>query len=199
MWKVLSPGLLALVLVQAVPPAPAQEAKPDAKAVQELKKENPVPPATGKTDQTSTLDPSAKAPGLSKDTTVMIDGVLAAPGAPAAGETAPAKHSARIAADDTLPIAAYRLRYLTADQWRAIAGQLGRQRRIAPAGGETGGGGATVVGALVPASSLGALAPVPEDLATRFAELRGAGYMRAGGKLVLVDLANMLVIGVVEG
>lgn len=137
---------------------------------------------------------------LAEDTDVLVDGVLAVPGAPAESETTPAKHSARIAADDRLPIAAFRLRRLTDDQRREIAQQLGSQRRIQPAaGGDAASAGDAVVGALVPASALDALTPVPEALAAKFAELRGAGFMRAGGKLLLVDLDNMLVIGVLEG
>jgi hypothetical protein len=37
--------------------------------------------------------------------------------------------------------------------------------------------------------------PVPDTVATKSTELRGAGYMGTAGKLVLVDLDNQLVIG----
>ena len=130
----------------------------------------------------------------------IVDGALAVPGALAETETTPAKHSARIAADDKLPIAAFRLRRLTEAQRREIAQLLGSQRRIVPAGGGNAAvAGDMVVGALVPASALDALTPVPDAVAAKFAELRGAGFMRAEGKLLLVDLDNMLVIGVLEG
>ena len=38
----------------------------------------------------------------------------------------------------------------------------------------------------------------PEALAAKFPQLRGAGFMRAGGRLVLVDLNESLVIGVLD-
>ena len=138
-------------------------------------------------------EPGAKAP----DANVLVNGVLAVPGASADVDTTPAKFSARNAASDQLPIAAFRLKHLTGDQRREIVQQFGKPRdlAIAPAGAA----GNYVVGSEVPAVvALQELAPLPEALLAKLPELRGAGFMRAGGKLVLVDLDNSLVIGVFE-
>lgn len=199
MPKLLFPFLISVVaIIHASPSAVAQD-KVDSKKIEEIKKTDPVPPATGKnvSEQAGTQEPSSKTPGTSKNTDIFVNGVLAVPGISADNETAPAKHSPRIAADDRLPIAAYRLRRLNDAQRREIAQQLAAPRRIAPASGRDG-DGQVVVGALVPATDLDSLASVPEGVSTKFPELRGAGYTRTGGKLVLVDLDNMLVIGVLD-
>ena len=192
--------LVAFALLQAAPVALA-EGKVDSQKVEEVKKNDPVPPATGKNlpEQAGAQEPSSKAQGTAKDADVFVNGVLTVPGAPKDTETTPAKHSERVAADDKLPIAAFRLRRLTEDQLLEIAQQLAPPRRITPAGNDTMGEQQAIVGALVPSTALDALVPVPEAVAAKFPELRGAGSMRAGGKLLLVDLDNMLVIGVLEG
>ena len=195
MAKLLFPGLLvAAALVQAVPVASAQD-KVDEQKVQELKKTNPLPPATGtsKPEQAGTQEPGSKVK-TAKDAHAFANGVLNVPGASAEVDTAPSKVSARNAASDQLPIAAFRLKHLTGEQRRQIAQRLGAQRDLAM--GSAGAAGGYVVGSEVPAAvGLQGLAPLPDALA-EFPELRGVGFMRAGGKLVLVDLDNMLVIGV---
>jgi hypothetical protein len=187
-------------IIHASPNAFAQD-KADGKQVEEIKRTDPVPPATGKNlpEQAGTQEPSSKVQGTSKSTDTFVNGVLAIPGIAPESETAPAKFSERIAADDRLPIAAYRLRRLNDTDLREVAQQLAAPRRIAPAAGSDGGGDtAVVVGALVPANDLDSLTSVPEAVSAKFAELRGTGYRRAGGKTVLVDLDNMLVIGVLD-
>jgi hypothetical protein len=44
--------------------------------------------------------------------------------------------------------------------------------------------------------ALGDLSPVPEALAAKFPEPRGDAFMRSSGKLLIIDAANRLVIGV---
>jgi hypothetical protein len=200
MTKLLFSSVVVLALLQVAPVALA-EGKVDGQKVEEVKKDDPVPPATGKNlpEQAGAQEPSSKAQGTATDADVFVNGVLTVPGAPKDTETTPAKHSERVAADDKLPIAAFRLRRLTDDQRREIAQQLAPPRRITPAGNDTMGEQQAIVGALVPSTALDALIPVPEAVAAKFPELRGAGFMRAGGKLLLVDLDNMLVIGVLEG
>jgi predicted HAD superfamily phosphohydrolase YqeG len=39
---------------------------------------------------------------------------------------------------------------------------------------------------------------LPEALVAKLPELSGTGFMHAGGKLVLVDLDNNLVVGVLD-
>lgn len=198
MPKLVFPAVVVAALLQAMPVASAQE-KVDGQKVEDIKKENPVPPATGKNlpEQAGTQEPSSKVKGTSQDTTVFVNGVLNVPGAATDTETTPSTVSTRNAGSDKLPIAAFRLGHLTGDQRREIAQELGRQHAlaIAPAGASAD----YIVGSEVPAPvALQELAPVPEALAARFPGLRGAGFMHAGGKLVVVDLDNSLVIGVLD-
>lgn len=171
--------------------------KADAPTKQELKKTDTVPPATGKDlpEKAGTSEPSSKIKGLNPDADVFVNGSLAVPGAAADTETTPSKFSARNAESDKLPIAAYRLKHLTDDQRREIVQMIGKQRDLAIA--PTGAADIAVVGAQVPAPvALQELAPLPDELVAKIPELGGTGFMRVGGKLVLVDLDNSLVIGV---
>lgn len=114
------------------------------------------------------------------------------PGAATDTGTTPSTFSVRNAKSDQLPIAVFRLKRLTDDQRREMVGKP-RDLAIAPAGAAE----IYMVGAQVPAAvALQELAPLPNDLVARVPELGGKGLMRAGGKLVLVDLDNSLVIGV---
>jgi hypothetical protein len=128
---------------------------------------------------------------------VFVNGSLAVPGAPADTDTTPSKFSARNAASDQLPTAAFRLKHLTDDQWREIHHLLTGGRgglALSPGGGEE---PLAIVGAGVPVEiALRDLAPVPEAVAAKFPELRGTTFMRSGGKLLLVAPANRIVIGV---
>lgn len=130
---------------------------------------------------------------------VFVNGALAVPGAPTDVDTVPSKFSARTAADDQVPITAYRLRHLTDEQTREISSKLTGEQGGAfrPAGAQD---SHAIVGALIPADiALNDLAPVPEPLAAKFPELRGAVFMRSAGKLLIVDDDNRLVIGVLSG
>lgn len=182
-------GIGVAVGKDTVPPARAEE----------LKKQDTVPPATGKSvpEQAGTQEPSSRVPSA-KDADVLTNGVLTVPGAPADVDTAPAKFSARTAADDQTPIVGYRLRHLTNDQRREIVQALSPQRdAFRPAGAND---GYAIIGAEIPAGvALQALAPVPDALAARFPALKGAAFMRSEGKVLVVDPGNNLVIGVLGG
>ena len=114
---------LAAICVAAAHPALGQGAV-DNKTAQELKKEDSVPPATGRSlpEQAGTTEPSSKAKS-GTDENVFVNGVLTVPGAPTDVDTAPAKFSERTAADDRLPIVGYRLKQLSEAQRREIAQQ----------------------------------------------------------------------------
>jgi hypothetical protein len=136
-------------------------------------------------------------PAKAPDGKALVDGALAVPGAPADVDTVPSKFSARNAASDKLPIAAFRLKHLSDEQRREIVQALDGARDLALSPADV--AGTYVVGSQVPSSvALQAPAPVPEALAAKFPQLRGAGFMRAGGRLVLVDLNESLVIGVLD-
>jgi hypothetical protein len=198
MAKLLFSSLVVVALVQTVPAALAQ-GQVDEQKVQELEKSSPLPPSTGDSpsEKGGKQEPGSKVQ-TAKDAPVFAKGVLNLPGASVEVDTAPSTVSARNAASDRLPIAAFRLKHLTDDQRREIAQELLKQRDLAI--GPAGVIGDYVVGSEVPAAvALQELAPLPDALVAKFPELRGAGVMRAGGKLVLVDLDNSLVIGVLDG
>lgn len=198
MPRLLIPTTLALAIAGGAGYAPAQD-KVDGQTVQELKKQDSVPTAgRNQSEQAGTQEPSSKVKNISKDEDVLANGVLTAPGAPTNVDTAPAKYSARTAADDQVAIAGYRLRHLTDDQRREIVRGLGPQRE-ATSGSVAANDAYAVVGAEVPSVvALQSLTPMPEALAAKFPGLRGTGFMRAGGKVLVVDLDNSLVIGVLE-
>ena len=191
---------LAFALVGSVGFGLAQDKVGSSKA-EALQKQDTVPPVVGKnlSEQAGTTEPSSKVKG-SASADVFVNGVLAVPGAPTEVHTTPAKFSARTAADDQLPIAAYRLRHLTDDQRRDIYQQLSRERgggfRPAAANDDD---QHAVVGALVPANiALNGLSPIPVAVAARFSELRDVAFTRSTGKLLLIDPINRLVIGVLS-
>jgi hypothetical protein len=162
----------------------AQE-KVDGDKTQELKQSDPVPPATGKglPDQAGTQEPSTKGSGHKTDTGVLVDGVLAVPGAATDGQTAPSKYSARNAEIDKLPTAAFRLHDLTDAQKREIYEHLHRGPgglALSPAH--------AMVGAEIPTEiALRDLRPTPDSLTAKFPELRGTSY--------LVESPNVLIVG----
>jgi hypothetical protein len=161
---------------------------------QELKKEDPVPPATdaNKPEQGGKQEPSAKIQGTDGNSAAFENGTLTAQGAPTDVDTAPSKFSTRTAADDALPTAAYRLRHLSAAQKGSIYREMGK----VPATATTADGEA-VIGAAVPLNLiLGGLAPVPDSVTSQFPELRGLAFATLAGKLALVDPTMRIVVDV---
>ena len=120
----LSVVALAAICLAVANPAFSQGAV-DAKTTKDLKKEDSVPPATGRnlSEQAGTTEPSSKVKS-GTDEDIFVNGVLTVPGAPTDVDTVPSKFSERTAADDRLPIVGYRLKHLSADQRREIALQL---------------------------------------------------------------------------
>jgi len=154
--------------------------------------------AQGKVDGQTTQEPSSKIQNMSRDENVFVNGVLAVPGASVDVDTAPAKFSARTAADDQLPIIGYRLRHLTDNQRREIVQGLGPQR--AASGSAAANDAYAVIGAEVPSRVvLQFLTPVREALVKKFPELKGTAFMSAAGKTLRVDSGNSRVVGVLEG
>lgn len=193
---------IALVITVAAHAGHTQaQDKVETQKVQELKKQDTVPPATGRNlpEQAGAQEPSSKIQGTSKNENVFENGVLAVPGAQTDVDTAPAKFSPRTAADDRLAIADYRLKHLTADQRSEILQGLGPQRGAVSASA-AGNDAYAVVGAEVPSAvALYSLTPTPNTLVQKFPELRGTAFMDAAGKMLVVDLDNSLVIGVLGG
>ena len=192
---------IALVLFGGISFAAAQNtaqpepANPQPAAPNQTKKDT-VPPATDKSEETraGTTEPSSKVKSTA-DTAVFVDGVLAVPGAPTDVDTAPAKFSARTAADDAVPIAGYVLRHLTDEQRSAIIQSVRSKRLTKVAAVLT--DSAIIVGSLVPAAvALEGLSPLPEDVIASLPEMRTVMFATAGDKLLLINPRTLVVIGV---
>jgi hypothetical protein len=194
-------ALLVAALFAASPllgvTAHAQEA-----AKREIKKDNPLPPSgsaggQNHSDQNAKQESSSKVTGTNPTPEVFVNGSLTAPGAPADVDTTPAKFSARTAADDKLPIAAYRLKYLTDEQHKIVREAIG-------GAASTGSGsraldGFATVGAEVPtAAALGDLKPIPQAVIAQLPALDGTVYTMSEGKLLLVNATTRVVVGVLE-
>jgi hypothetical protein len=174
--------------------ASAQD-KVDGQTTQELKKVDPVPPATGQSlpDQAGTQEPSTKGKGTRSNVDVFVDGALAVPGAPADTQTVPSKYSARNADIDKLPTVSLRLFHLSDAQRQEIYGLL-----------HTGPGGLALSpahatpGAEIPADiALRDTRPTPDSVVAKFPELQGSGYLIEGPHVLLVG-TNNVVFGVLS-
>ena len=155
-----------------------------------------VPPATDKSESTraGTQEPSAKVEGTAEKG-VFEKGTLTAPGAPIDVDTAPAKFSARAAADDALPIAAYTLKHLSDEQRRAISEAVRNEGRAAA----TPDANFARVGVQVPtAVALTALNPLPDKITSSIPEMSGVMFSRVAEKIVLINPRTGVVIGVVD-
>jgi hypothetical protein len=157
-----------------------------------------VPPATDKSESTraGTQEPSAKAgEATQNDKGAFEKGVLTAPGALTDVDTAPAKFSARTAADDALPIAGYTLKHLSNDQRRAISEAV-RNEGSAEA---TPDADFARVGSQVPlAIALTALKPLPDKVTGMLPEMSDVMFTMAAEKVVLINPRTRVVIGVIE-
>jgi hypothetical protein len=183
---------------------PGMQAAPDgsSKTIVEPKSSEPnrtakdtVPPATDKSEATraGAQEPSAKIEGTA--TGAFERGTLTAPGALTDVDTAPAKFSARTAADDALPIAAYTLKHLTDDQRRAILASVGREGSVGPKLNAD----FANVGALVPtAVALSALQPLPDSVTASIPGMNAVRFAKVAEKIVLANPRTRVVIGVLE-
>lgn len=175
-------------------PAQPEPANPQPKAANETKKD-PVPPATDKSEatQAGVQEPSSKIKS-SADTAVSVNGVLTAPGAATNVDTAPAKFSPRNASDDALPIAAYALKHLSADQRRGLLETLRVQRGNQSKNVNE---DFAAVGAEVPtATAVGGLSAVPDSVTANLPSLRGVAFTVVGEKVVLINPRTRVVVGV---
>jgi hypothetical protein len=182
----------AILLLAAGSALAQQEPQPKP---QDLKKEDPVPPATdqNKSEQGGKQEPSAKITGTEGNPAAFANGKLTAPGAPVDVDTAPAKFSSRSAADDQLPTAAYRLRHLSAQQKSGIYGELAKAAKTSPASPNV----QAFIGAAVPLDIiLSGLQPLPDSITTKFPELNGLAFATLAGKPALVDPTMRIVADV---
>ncbi len=133
-------------------------------------------------------------------THVFVNGALAIPGAPKDVDTVPSKYSPRNDASDRLPTVAFRLKSLTDDQRREVYEQLTGQRQPLALGPGQPDDPHAIVGAEIPADlAFRDFTPVPDAVSARLPQLRGTVFMRSDGRVLLIDPANRIVIGVLPG
>jgi hypothetical protein len=174
--------LLAFAVMGAPVSAQTQDQGPG------LKKDDGVPPVTA-TDQPGQAE--KKAPDGEVAAAALSNGMLTAPGAPRDVDTAPAKFSARTAADDLVPTVGYRLKHLGADKKASVYAE------IAKLGTATNSQAPATVGEEVPTNlALGGLRPVPDTVTAQFPELRGLTFATLNGKLALIDPTMRIVVDV---
>lgn len=124
---------------------------------------------------------------------VFVNGVLNVPGAPADGQTVPAKFSQQNAADDKLPTWGHTFSDLTPEQRRAIYRSIAQQDR--ESGRETLNADTyAVVSAVLPVSVR--LQPLPADISAQIPHVKQYMSTMIGDKAVLVEPANNIVVGV---
>ncbi len=119
---------------------------------------------------------------------VLVNGVLTAPGAAADGDTAPAKFSAKNAADDKLITVAYTFKALTDEQRNAIFGALKNQPARTPIEAD--------VGTELPLATT--LNAVPDDLAAKIPQTGAYQYAVSGNRVLLVEPFNRVVVAVIS-
>jgi hypothetical protein len=185
---------MALALGATISFVSAQE-KVEQNTTQEPKKVDQGSPAAGHSpsDQAGTQQPGTKGAATNAKAGPFVNGSLAVAGAPVDTETAPSKYSARNAASDQLPIAAFRLKFLTDDQRREIHQRLtgqGGSLALSPGNQDH----YAMLGAEIPARvGLRDLKPVPDDLTAKLPELRGTRYLIDGPSVLIVDINNAVV------
>ena len=169
---------------------------------EEAKKENSLPPggsAGGPShpDQNAKQESSSKVEGTNPLPEAFVNGALTAPGAPSDVDTIPSKFSARTAADDKLPIAAYRLKYLTSDQLKGIREAIGKT--ASQGSGSRAIGGYAHIGAEIPTIvALNDLHPLPALVLEQLPAARGVAFTLSEDKVLLVNTNTRVVVGVLE-
>jgi hypothetical protein len=135
-------------------------------------------------------EPSSHAPTVPPhDTIVLMNGVLAVPGAPQETETTPSKYSARNAADDKLITLAYTFKTLPNDQRQAIYQALEGQSPVASLKAR--------IGTVLPFTV--ATRAVPEKLAARIPATEGYHFAVSDNRVLLISPVHRVVVGVFTG
>ena len=159
---------------------PSPPAEPQQQSEQE--KTQQTPPAQMDKEETRPHAETAKP----QDSAVLVNGVLAVPGAATDTDTAPSKFSEKKAADDRLVTFAYTFKLLSREErsaiYQALKGRPGGRALKAE------------IGTKIP---LGVeLRPVPDELIVRVPQTRGYDYTVAGDTVLLVSPLTRAVVGV---
>ena len=177
-------ALLGVVSVLDHRTAAAQQPAPSAEGQQQQQERAQQTPA----GKAGTEEPTSHAAAERRqDDMVLVNGVLAVPGAPTDTDMVPAKYSAKNAADDKLITVAYTFKSLTADERHAIYQALKDQSAGSAFNAEIG-------AVLPPAVELRAL---PGEVTARVPQTKDYQYAVAASRVLLVSPPTRIVVGVV--
>jgi Protein of unknown function (DUF1236) len=165
----------------SVAPASAQQSPPAAEPQQQSQQERAQQTPSG---QMGKEEPSSHA--KTSPDHVFVNGVLAVPGATTDTDMAPAKFSAKNAADDALITVAYTFKMLTPEQRRAIYEAL----KGKPAGVASN----AEVGTELPSSV--ELHAVPDEVVVQVPQTKDFQFTVANGRVLLVSPPTRIVAGV---
>ncbi len=168
-------------------PAPGSPARSLSSPRQEVEADKAMKTPSGKAGRE---EPSSHTPTVPpNDTMVFVNGTLAVPGAPQDTDTAPAKYSAKNAADDKLITLAYTFKMLPNDQRQAVFQALKDEPPVANLNAEIG----TVLAFAI------ATQVVPDRLAAKVPVTQGYYFAVSDNRVLLIEPANRAVVGVFTG
>jgi transcription initiation factor TFIID subunit TAF12 len=168
-------GMSVGLAQQPSPPAPPQPQQQQ----QQQKKAQQTPSGQAGKEESSAHSATTKP----QDNAVLVNGRLAAPGAPDNTDTTPAKFSDTNAADDRLSTFAYTFKLLSAEQRRAVYEGLKDQQSAVELEAEI----ATELPFAVELRS------VPETLVSRVPDTKGYEYVVTHGRVLVVSPTRIVV------
>jgi hypothetical protein len=189
-------GAMGVAAAQTDTPQPSRNDPPPSAPNQSSK--DTVPPGTDTSLPTrgGKQEPSSKIEGMDPTANILVNGVLTVPGALPDSETAPAKFSERTNAADQLPISAYALGHLSAEQRESLKAGLQRQLALS---GEAPSPATAAVGAEIPTEvALHGVKPLPQEIVSRLPELSGVFFTVVQNKILLVNPRHHYVIAVLQ-
>lgn len=183
-------GTMVLAIVGTVGLAIAQDrpGNPAPPGVDPARQNSPHP--GNKPEQNAKQEPSSRA-STANDTRVFVNGTLNVSGAPQDGDTAPAKFSAKNAADDKLITAGHTFNMLTLEQRRAIYQSIAGKPQQPSDSHVVAEVGATL-------EPLAAVREFPAEVSGQVPDTKAYRYTMVGDQLVLVEPNTMFVVGVID-
>lgn len=179
----------------APPESPQGQTPPGMQSAPDGSRKTVVDPEAAK------KDPVAQSPAPSQPSAqasahgIFENGVLTVTGADPDNQAAPAKFSKRTDAADQLPIAAYALKHLTADQRTRIYQVLHKSMGISSKTAAI----EPLVGAEISADIVfHGLQPLPNELVHTLPELKGLAFVRDGDKVVIVSPTMHRVLAIID-
>ena len=182
----------------APPESPQGQTPPGMQAAPDGSSKTVFDPEAAKKEPVAQSPAPAKQPSAAAQASaanIFQNGVLTVTGADPDNQTAPAKFSKRTDAADQLPIAAYALKHLSADQRSRIYQALHKSTAISSNSPVI----ESVIGAELSADViLNNLQRLPDQIIRDVPEVNGLAFVRDGDKIVLVSSTMHRVLALIE-